>query len=121
MGDRWAVKAARKPNLGGSWVRLGRSWRLLGRSGGLPGGLLGPPGALLAAPGVNLGLPGVTFWSFLDLFLVSLYEIAKTSKFVDCMAFFEVFPGPEGSKIARKSSLGGPAGVHGAQVEVHGV
>ena len=68
LGDRWAVKTARKPNLGGSWVRLGRSWRLLGRSGGLPGGLLGPPGALLAAPGVNLGLPGVTFWSFLDLF-----------------------------------------------------
>ena len=54
--------------------------------------------------------------------------MAKTSKFVYSMVLFEVFPGPEGSKIARKSTpgaswaaLGGPAGVHGAQVEVHGV
>ena len=44
------------------------------------------------------------------------------------MGLFEVFLGPEGSKIDRKSTpgaswaaLGGPAGVHEAQVEVHGV
>ena len=64
----------------------------------------------------------------LDIFLVSPCEIAKTSEFVDRMALFEVSPGPEGSKIVRESApgaswaaLGGPAGVHGAQVEVHGV
>ena len=47
----WATgKAARKPNLGGSWVRLGRSWRLLGRSGA--------PGASWGAPGRSWG----PFW-----------------------------------------------------------
>ena len=121
-GSHLAVKAARKRDLGGSWVRLGHSWWLLGRSGDLPGR------SWWDAPGVHFGLPGVTFWSLLDLFLVSPCEIVKTSNFADSMALFEGFPGPVGSKIIRKSTpgaswaaLGGPAGVHGAQVEVHGV
>ena len=49
LGDRWAVKAARNPNLGGSWVRLGRSWRLLGRSGGFPGRSWPLLGSILAS------------------------------------------------------------------------
>ena len=98
LGDGWAVKAARKPNLGGSWVRLGRSWRLLGRSGRLPGCSVGPSGALLAAPGVHFGLPGVTFWSRLDIFLVSPCEITKTTEFVDSIAFFKVFQVPRAPK-----------------------
>ena len=56
-----AAKAARKRNLGGSWVRLGRSWWLLGRSVDLPG-RLEPPGTLLgsilASRGSHLG----AFW-----------------------------------------------------------
>ena len=114
--------------LGCAWDAPGGSWAALGTSRGAPGASWGAPGASWDAPGVHFGLPGVTFWSLLDLFLVSPCEIAKTSKFVDSMALFEVFPGPEGSKIVRKSTpgaseaaLGGPAGVHGAQVEVHGV
>ena len=63
LGDRRAGKAARKPNLGGSWVRLGRSWRLLGRS---PGALLGPPGALLGAPGALLGSLWGASWTLQD-------------------------------------------------------
>ena len=66
LGDRWAVKTARKPNLGGSWVRLGRSWRLLGRSGGFLGrswGLLGRSwpllGSILASRGSLFG----AFWT----------------------------------------------------------
>ena len=105
--------AARKWNLGGSWVRLpGVSW--------------GAPGASWDAPGVHFGLPRVTFWRLLKLFSVSPCEMTKTSKFVDRMALSEVFLGPEGSRIARKSTpgaswaaLGGPAGEHEAQVEVH--
>ena len=117
----WAV-------LGCAWGAPGGSWAALGASRGAPGASWGAPGASWDAPGVHFGLPGVTFWSLLDLFSVSPCEMAKTLKFVDSMALFEVFPGPEGSRIARKSTpgaswaaLGGPAGVHGAQVEVHGV
>ena len=119
----------------GIWAALGCAWdapdgslAALGTSRGAPGASWGAPGASWDAPGVHFGLPVVTFWSLLDFFSVSPCEMAKTSKFVDGIALFEVFPGPEGSKIARKSTpgaswaaLGGPAGVHGAQVEVHGV
>ena len=58
----------------------GGSWAALGASRGAPGALLGPP-----------------------LFLVSPCEIAKTSKFVDSTALFEVFRGPGGSKIGPES------------------
>ena len=79
---------------------LGALGVLLVALGPLLGALLGPPGASWGAPGVHFGLPGVTFWSLFDFFLISPCEIVKTSKFVDNMALFEVFPGSEGSRIA---------------------
>ena len=124
----WAPMWPSRPLGNLIWATLGCAWRAPGGSWAAPKRSWSAPGASGAAPGVHFGLPGVTFWSLLDLFSVSPCEIAKTSKFVDSMAPFEVFPGPEGSQIVRKSTpgaswaaLGGPAGVHGAQVEVHGV
>ena len=96
------------------------SWAALGASRGAPGASWSAPGASEGSAEIHFELPGVTFWNLLDLFLVSPCEIVKTLKFVDRMALSEAFPGPEGSKITRESSLGGPAGVHEAQVEVHG-
>ena len=120
----WATGGPSRPLGNLLWAVLGCAW-------GAPGGswaALGP-GASWGAPGRSWGQFGTPGGHFLELFgplLVSLYEIAKTSKFVDSMALFDVFPGPEGSKIARKSTpgaswaaLGGPAGEHEAQVEVH--
>ena len=117
----WATGGPSRPLGNLIWAVLGCAWGAPGDSWAALGASWGAPGALLAAPGVHFGLPGIIFEAFLDLFLLSPCEIVKTLKFVDSMALFEAFPGPEGSKITRKSSLGGPAGVHEAQVEVHGV
>ena len=90
----WVTGGPSRPLGNLIWVVLGCAWSAPGDSWAA----LGPPGALLAAPGAHLGLPGVTFWSLLDLFLVSPCEIAKTSKFVDSMALFAVFQVPRAPK-----------------------
>ena len=89
--------------LGRSWVVLGASWRAPGASWSRLGGSWAAPGASRGAPGAHLGLPGGSVWSFLSLCLRLPCEIARTTKFADSTALFEVFRGPGGPRIALKS------------------
>ena len=62
-GLHLAAKAARKPNLGGSWDALGALWRLLGSSWSLVGRSWGRLGRSWASGGPLFGgLLGLFWW-----------------------------------------------------------
>ena len=129
-GPHLAAKAARKPNLGGSWGALGALLVSLGA-------VLEPLWPALGPPGPLLGLRGASFWRFAGHVLVDHEQKRRQARNLVKHAVFAIFCGvlrpPGALRTCSKTLPEGPQGgswdprpvwrahveVPGAQVGLH--